>query len=715
MSNHFDSRRGVVYPEPRRYHRRADREGAVTEQRRENRLAGETSPYLLQHAHNPVDWYPWGEEALARSRREDRPILVSIGYSACHWCHVMERESFEDPETARVMNDLFVCIKVDREERPDLDMIYMNAVQIMTGSGGWPLNVFLTPDLKPFYGGTYFPPVERHGMPSFRAVLERVAQAYREQRGRVDASGEQILGYVTQLSKTTPSREMLSDELIQGALRDFVARFDLRFGGWGSAPKFPNAAGISLLFRIHRRLRNPEAGRMAEVTLERMAQGGMYDHLGGGFHRYSTDARWLVPHFEKMLYDTALLVPAYLEGYQVTAKPLFARVARECLDWVRREITSPEGVFSSALDADSEGEEGKYYVWTEEEILSEAGSEAGRAFAALHDASAKGNWEGRSILNTPRPEEEVARELKLTPERLEHLATEAKSKLLAARDRRVRPALDDKILTAWNGLMISAFARGFQVLEEPAYLDQARSAARFLLTRLRTDEGTLLRTYRNGTVRLEGCLDDYAFVAAALLDLYESDFDPGWIREAQALMDRMLSRFWDEADGGFYFTAPDQPDLVTRSKTGYDGALPSGNSVAALLLFRLSRLTGEESYAERAIRILRAYREPIAQMPAAFGAMLGALDFYLDTPREVALIGPPAADLRAMLRIVRGRYVPNKVVAVGDGTGKAAVEVPLLDGKTSQGGKATAYVCRNFRCDAPTTDPEMLEKVLAGI
>jgi uncharacterized protein len=688
----------------------------VAEKRRENRLAGETSPYLLQHAHNPVDWYPWGEEALARSRREDRPILVSIGYSACHWCHVMERESFEDEETARVMNDHFVCIKVDREERPDLDMIYMNAVQIMTGSGGWPLNVFLTPDLKPFYGGTYFPPADRHGMPSFRAVLERVARAYREQRGRVDASGEQILGYVAQLSKTSPSRELLSDELIQGALRDFIARFDLRFGGWGSAPKFPNAAGISLLFRIHRRLRNPEAGRMAEVTLERMAQGGMYDHLGGGFHRYSTDARWLVPHFEKMLYDTALLVPAYLEGYQVTGKPLFARVARECLDWVRREMTAPEGGFFSALDADSEGEEGKYYVWTEEEILSVAGTEAGRAFAALHDASAKGNWEGRSILNTPRPAAEVAGELKLAPERLELLASEARAKLLAARDRRVRPALDDKILTAWNGFMISAFARGFQILEEPAYLEEARSAARFILTRLRGKEGMLLRTYRDGTARLEGCLDDYAFVAAALVDLYESDFDPGWIREARALMDRMLARFWDEADGGFYFTPPDQKDLVTRSKTGYDSALPSGNSVAASLLFRLSRLVGEESYAEQAIRILRAYRDSIAQMPAAFPAMLGALDFYLDTSREVALIGPPAAeDLRAMLRIVRGRYVPNKVVALGDGAGTLAAEIPLLEGKTSQGGKATAYVCQNFRCEAPTTDPEMLEKVLIGI
>ncbi|HEV8377091.1 MAG TPA: thioredoxin domain-containing protein, partial [Candidatus Polarisedimenticolia bacterium] len=461
--------------------------------RPENRLARETSPYLLQHSRNPVDWYPWGEEALSRARAEDKPILLSIGYSACHWCHVMERESFEDEATARRMNELFVCIKVDREERPDVDMIYMNAVQIMTGSGGWPLNVFLTPSLKPFYGGTYFPPVERHGMPSFVAVLERVALAYREQRGKVDSSGEQILTYVDQLSKVVPSRDLLTEDLLMAALQDFKVRFDDRFGGWGAPPKVPNAAGIGLLLRIHRRRADPEALRMAELTLEKMALGGMYDQIGGGFHRYATDARWLVPHFEKMLYDNALLIPAYLEGYQVTRRPLFTRVARECLEYVLREMTAPEGGFYSAEDADSEGVEGKYYVWTAEEVRSVVGEEAARAFCAYYDVQPGGNWEGHSILHVSRPTQEVARAIGMSAEKLEALLIESRPKLLEVRARRIHPGRDDKILTSWNGLMISAFARGYQLLLEPRYLEAAQRATRFVLGSLRSQEGTLLR------------------------------------------------------------------------------------------------------------------------------------------------------------------------------------------------------------------------------
>jgi len=692
----------------------------MSEERRENRLARESSPYLLQHSHNPVDWYPWGAEALGRARREDKPILLSIGYSACHWCHVMERESFEDPATARQMNESFVCIKVDREERPDIDMIYMNAVQIMTGSGGWPLNVFLTPDLKPFYGGTYFPPGERHGLPSFRAVLDRVARTYRDQRERVGASGDQITGYISQMSRVTPSREMLTDELLLAALDDLRGSFDPRHGGWGQAPKFPHSAGISLLLRIHRRHHFPEALRMAELTLERMARGGMYDQLGGGFHRYSTDARWLVPHFEKMLYDNALLSLAYLEGYQVTGSPLFARVARECLDYVAREMTSGEGGFYSSQDADSEGVEGKFFVWTPEEVRAVAGEEAGRAFCAYYDVAPGGNWEGHSILNVPREADEVARESGLSAGRLEAVLAEARPRLLAHRGNRVHPGLDDKVLTSWNGLMISAFARGHQILDQPRYLEAARSAARFALGTLRTKEGRLLRTYRGGVAKLDACLDDYAFLSTALTDLYESDFDPSWIIAARALVDRMLEEFWDEADGAFFFTPEAQADLIARSKTGYDGALPSGNSMATLTLFRLARLTGEQAYAERATRILRAFRDPMGSMASGFSQMLCALDFYLDSPKEVALVGSSrAADTGSLLRVIRRSFVPSKVVAFCEQDGNAATEaaraVPLLEGKTMTAGKATAYVCENFRCKAPTTDPEVLEKALVSV
>ena len=688
----------------------------------ENRLARETSPYLLQHARNPVDWYPWGEEALERARREDKPILLSIGYSACHWCHVMERESFEDEATASLMNEHFVCIKVDREERPELDLIYMNAIQIMTGSGGWPLNVFLTPDLKPFYGGTYFPPDERHGMPSFRAVLEKVSRVYREQRDRVTASGDQIAGYVLQMSNVAPSREMLADDVLHAALTGFRQTFDPRHGGWGQAPKFPHSTGISLLLRIHRRLHNPDALEMSELTLEKMARGGMYDQLGGGFHRYSTDARWLVPHFEKMLYYQALLVVAYLEAYQVTRKPLFARIARECLDYVLREMTSKEGGSFSSQDADSEGVEGKFFVWTPEEVRAVAGEEAGRAFCAHYDVRSEGNWEGRSILNVPRDAGEVARELGVSPERLEALLSEARPRLLRHREARVHPARDDKVLTSWNGLMISAFARGYQVLDESRYMQAARGAARFLLGALRTTEGDLLRSHRNGIPKLAGCVDDYAFLSAALVDLYESDFNPEWLVEARRLVDRMVDRFWDDRDGGFFFTPENQADLIVRSRTGYDGALPSGNSIAALTLFRVARLTGEEGYAEKATRTLRAYRDSMEAMPAGFSAMLCALDFYLDDAKEVALVGAKSApDTAALLRVVRRPFVPNKVVAFseGDGEGDAAEEaarvVPLLSGKTTTQGKATAYVCEHFACKAPTTDPERLEKVLAGV
>jgi uncharacterized protein len=648
-----------------------------------NRLEHETSPYLLQHKDNPVDWHPWGEEALARARDQDRPILVSIGYSACHWCHVMERESFEDAETAALMNDRFVCIKVDREERPDVDAIYMDALQAMTGHGGWPLNAFLTPEGVPFYAGTYFPPVERQGMPSWRMVLEGVARAWAQQRDEIASTADQV---VTRLQATAviepPEGEIDPAALAQA---DTVIRrgYDAENGGWGGAPKFPAASAIEYLLRRGER-------QMALHTLRRMAGGGMYDQIGGGFARYSVDARWVVPHFEKMLYDNALLARVYLHGFQVSGEPYFERVCRETLDWALRELLQDEGGFASALDADSEGVEGKFYVWTPAEVREVLGADADAALEYFGITEA-GNFEGASIpVRAARDPENLA---------------DLKARLLAARELRVRPGLDDKRLTAWNALMISALADAGAVLGEKRYREAAVAAATFVLRDLRP-EGRLLRTFNHGRAQLAAYLEDHAYLLEALLTLYEATFDPRWFAAAREQADEILARFHDTERGGFFSTASDAEPLIARRKELQDSPIPSGASSAALGLLRLARLTGEARYEDAAVGAIRLLRTVAPEHPVSFGHLLQAMDFLVADVREVALVGVGYEPLE---RVIREAFRPNVVLAGGEPDG-----VPLLAGREPVDGRAAAYVCERFSCRRPVTEPDDLRLLLAG-
>jgi uncharacterized protein YyaL (SSP411 family) len=645
-----------------------------------NRLANETSPYLLQHKDNPVDWYPWGEEALARARDEDRPILLSIGYSACHWCHVMERESFEDEETARFMNERFVCIKLDREERPDLDSIYMEACQAMTGHGGWPLNAFLTPEQVPFYAGTYFPPEPRPGMPSWRQLLAAVAEAWEERRDEIRAGGQQIAERLRGGALLQPSKEVIDARVLAEAVARLREAYDPVHGGFGGAPKFPPASGLEFL------LRRGET-EMSSHTLRAMASGGMYDQVGGGFARYSVDNRWLVPHFEKMLYDNALLARAYLHGWQVSGEPLFREVCEQTLDWALREMRGPEGGFYSALDADSEGEEGRFYVWSLEELNEVAGEEAARWFGATE----RGSFEGRNILvrGEGSPEELPA----------------WRRALYEARSKRVWPGLDDKRLTSWNALMTSALAEAGAVLERKDCLDAARAAARFLLEELRDADCRLLRSWKDGQGKLNAYLEDHAFLLEALLTLYESSFEPRWFAAARELADGMIERFADEQNGGFFETSADHEQLLARRKDLEDHPIPAGNSSAAYGLLRLAALTGEHEYERRAVSVLRLLHELAPRHPQAFGHLLQALDFHLSRTREVALVGDETAELE---RVVRARFRPHLVLAGG-----AADGVPLLEGREPVDGRAAAYVCENFACKMPVTEPGELERLLS--
>ena len=646
-----------------------------------NRLAEETSPYLLQHKDNPVDWYPWGEEALSRAREEDKPILLSIGYSACHWCHVMERESFEDEETARLMNERFVCIKLDREERPDLDSIYMEACQAMTGRGGWPLNAFLTPEQVPFYAGTYFPPDDRGGMPSWRRVLEGVAQAWEDRKGEIRGGGTRIAERLRGGALFQPSKDPLDPRALDEAVRQLREAYDPVHGGFGGAPKFPPASAIELL------LRRSET-EMSTHTLRAMASGGMYDQVGGGFARYSVDERWLVPHFEKMLYDNGLLARAYLHGWQVTGDELFRSVCCQTLDWALREMRGPEGGFLSALDADSEGEEGKFYVWTVEELREVAGEDAVRWFGATE----QGNFEGRNIL---------VRGGDADPPGLE----EWRRVLYERRAQRVWPGIDDKRLTAWNALMVSALADAGAVLERDDYLDAARASADFILRELRDTEDRLLRTYKDGQAKLNAYLEDHAFLLEALLVLYESTFEPRWFTAARELADTMIERFADDENGGFFETSTDHEQLVARRKDLEDHPIPSGNSSAALGLLRLAALTGEHEYERRGVSVLRLLHGVAPRHPQAFGHLLQAMDFHLSPSREVALVGD---DLRPLERVVRDAFRPHVVLAGGERDG-----VPLLQGREPVDGRAAAYVCERFACKAPVTEPSELQALLA--
>ncbi len=649
-----------------------------------NRLAAETSPYLLQHKDNPVAWEPWDDRALSRAREESRPILLSIGYSACHWCHVMERESFEDESTAAYMNEHFVCIKLDREERPDLDSIYMEACQAMTGHGGWPLNAFLTPEQVPFYAGTYFPPQERQGMPSWLQVLRAVAEAWSKRADEIRATGESVAERLQGGAGLEPSREPISPQVLDGAVRTLRGMYDSRFGGFGGAPKFPPASTIEFL------LGRGET-EMSAGTLRAMAAGGMYDMVGGGFARYSVDERWLVPHFEKMLYDNALLARAYLHGWQVTAEPLFREVCEETLEWALREMRGPEGGFFSALDADSEGEEGLFYVWTPEQLRDVLGPDDAAVAADYYGVRPGGNFEGRTILTRGADQ----------PPGLDDI----RRRLYEARAERVWPGLDDKRLTSWNALMIAALAEAGAVLEREDFLDAARTAGEFVLRDLRDREGRLLRTYKDGEAKLNAYLEDHAFLLEALLVLYESTFEPRWFTAARELADTTIERFADEKRGGFYETSSDHEQLVARRKDLEDHPIPSGNSAAALGLLRLAALTGEHAYEDRAAGVLALLHPLAARHPQAFSHLLQAIDFHLATVREVALAGD---DTRELERTVRAQFRPHVVLAGGEPDG-----VPLLEDRGPVDGRAAAYVCEGFACRAPVTEPAELRELLA--
>ncbi len=648
-----------------------------------NRLAAETSPYLLQHKDNPVDWYSWGDEALARARERDVPLLVSIGYSACHWCHVMERESFEDPEIAALMNEHFVTIKVDREERPDVDAICMEACQAMTGHGGWPLNAFLTPEQVPFFAGTYFPPEPRHGSPSWRMVLLAIAEAWQNRRAEIRTQSPRIVESLGATARLEPSQEAIDGAALAEALERLSESFDTVNGGWGGAPKFPQAPLIELLLARGER-------EMALATLRSMAAGGIYDQVGGGFSRYAVDATWTVPHFEKMLYDNALLARAYLHGWQASGEPRLREVCCETLDWALREMRGPEGAFCAALDADSEGEEGRFYVWSLAKLRAVLGDRAPAAIAYF-GVTERGNFErGLHVLEARGP----------VPEDLDAI----RAALLEARAERVRPGLDDKRLTAWNALMIAALAEAGAALHREDYVRAAVRCAEFVLGELRDADGRLLRTWKDGEGRIGAYLEDHAFLLEALVTLYEATFQARWYDEAVALAATLIARFSDPERGGFFTTAADGPQLVTRRKDLEDTPIPSGNSAAASGLLRLALLSGEGRYERHALGVLRLLYPLAVRHPQAFGHLLAAADFYLAPVREVAIVGPEPG---VLLDVVRRAYNPHLVLAGGEGEG-----VPLLEGRGPVDGHAAAYVCEHFVCQAPVTDPDALATAL---
>lgn len=677
-----------------------------------NRLIHETSPYLLQHAYNPVDWYPWGPEALQAAKDKNRPILLSIGYSACHWCHVMERESFENDATAELMNRDFVCIKVDREERPDLDEIYMQATVAMNhGQGGWPMTVFLTPEQKPFFAGTYFPPEDRWGRPGFGTLLKKIADYWRTDTAGVHAQAKDMTARLKDAGRI-PSPISVSESALDEAVAQFNGEFDKTYGGFGSAPKFPPAAGLSLLLRCHRRSGDKQALAMVTKTLDMMAAGGIYDHIGGGFARYSTDARWLVPHFEKMLYDNALLARIYVEAYQVTKNPLYRQVATETLDYVLREMTGPAGGFYSATDADSEGVEGKFFVWTPADVRATLNDEeTARRFCALYDITDAGNWEHANIPNRLRPIEEVARHIDLTTDELLETAARAKPALYRARQQRIPPGLDDKVITAWNGMMLSAMAEAARVFGEDRYREAAQRTADFLLQTHARPDGRLLRTSRAGRAHLAAYLEDYAFLAEGLLDLYEAGASETYLHAASRLAGFLMSDFLDETQGGFFTTAIHHESLILRAREGSDGATPSANAVAASALARLSFHFDRQIWREAAVSAVRAYGRQIARYPRAFAKTLALVDFLTEGPLELAFVGDETQEgLRALRRAVADQYLPNRIIATAAlGTPSSS---PLLEGKQPVDGQPALYICRNFSCRQPITNPLAISDAL---
>lgn len=708
--------------------------GAATQHTHTNRLSGETSPYLLQHAHNPVDWYPWGTEALEKAKREDKPILLSVGYSACHWCHVMERESFENEEIAATMNKYFVSIKVDREERPDIDGIYMQAVQALTHQGGWPMTVFLTPDGRPFYGGTYFPPQDRHygrqTVPGFQRILLTMANLYTTQRSEVEEQAEQLATFLRQGSGAPlralgnmPALDSIPLDLLARAGHALAEDFDEVHGGFGGAPKFPNTMSLEFLLRLHlHRQRGeitdeikPTEMEIIAKTLKAMAHGGIYDQLGGGFHRYSVDNAWLAPHFEKMLYDNALLSRLYLHTYLVTGESFYKRITTQTLDYVVREMTSPGGGFYSTQDADSEGEEGKFFLWTPAEVEALLSEQDARLFMLYYDVSARGNFESKNILHVMKKAAVIAESAGVSEAELNQALQRGRAALFAAREKRVKPGRDEKILTAWNGLMLRSFAEAARHLQRDDYLQVARRNAEFLLKTMQRD-GRVLRTCKDGHAHLNGYLEDYVFLADGLLALYEADFDPRWFREARRLMDEAIKLFADEQNGGFFDTGNDHEELLSRPKDIMDNATPAGNSVAAEVLLLLAAWTGEDSYRQRADDYLRALSDVVVKHPQAFGHVLSVLDFALSPGHEIAIIGDPQQPAtQSLLTEVNQRYLPNSVLAsAAPNNQEAAKTIPLLADRPLKDGKPSAYVCQHFTCQAPVTTSEELAKLLTG-
>jgi hypothetical protein len=690
----------------------------VSRPRPANRLASETSPYLLQHAHNPVDWYPWSPEAFELARREDKPVLLSVGYSACHWCHVMERESFENDEIAALMNRLFVSIKVDREERPDVDQIYMQAVQSMTGRGGWPMTVFLTPDGVPFYGGTYFPPEDRHGMPAFPRLLRSIADAYHSRRGEVLEAGRQLVETMGQSGRLTGSTSLLTRDVLVRAYMGLGGEFDERDGGLGQAPKFPQPMTWEAVLRVGLRIGDARGLEMLQLTLTRMARGGIYDQLGGGFHRYSVDGQWLVPHFEKMLYDNAQLASLYLHGWLATGDGLYRRVVEETLDYVGREMTHPAGGFYSAQDADSEGVEGKFFVWSPEEMRAVLGDPAlARVALAYWGVDDGPNFEGHSILFVPRDPEEVAGTLGLTGGELTSAIARARARLYAEREKRVHPGLDDKVLASWNGLMLAAFAEAAAVLGRADYLAVAVRNAEFL-TRQMVRDGRLLRSWKDGQARVTGYLEDYAMVGVGLLALHEATFDRRWLDESRRLAEEALRLFWSADLNAFFDTGDDQEALVVRPRNLFDNAVPSGTSVAIDWLLRLAVILGEARYEATALAALRPMADLMQRYPSGFGRYLSALDFHLGPVAEVALVWPRGQEraVAPLLDTVFGRYRPNRVVVGAAEGDPAGAGLPLLAERTAVGGRPTAYVCQHYVCQLPVTEPDALARQLdAGV
>jgi uncharacterized protein YyaL (SSP411 family) len=681
-------------------------------QQHTNRLIRESSPYLLQHAHNPVDWYPWGDEAFHKAQSENKPILLSIGYSACHWCHVMERESFENEKIASLMNELFVNIKVDREERPDVDEIYMNAVQVLTGRGGWPMTMFLTPDRKPFYGGTYFPPEDRQGMPGFPRVLIGVSQAYRERPADVEKSVAEILSVLQRMSKSQPTEKSFAPDSILESAEKISRAYDSENGGLGQAPKFPNAGVYELFLRSYYHSKSQRYLDMVTHTLMKMAQGGIYDHLGGGFHRYSVDAKWLVPHFEKMLYDNAQLTRIYAQTYTITGEPLFKAVVEETVAYLVREMLDAEGGFYSTQDADSEGEEGKFFVWTPAEIAQLLGEERGEIFSRIYDVSEEGNFEKKNILHPILTVEQASKFFRKDQTEIEALIADARQQLFTEREKRIKPFRDEKIITAWNGLMLSSLGEAIKILDQPGYVETAKRIVDFLFGKMFRD-GFLLHTYKDGQAKLLGYLDDYTFVIVGLLDLYEATFDRSLLDRATQLSETVLREFSDERDGGFFYTGKSHEQLISRAKPVFDASIPSGNAMATQALLRLYHMTGNDGYRGRAEQVLRSYYDAMTSQPFGFAHLLCALDLYLHPAKEIVVVGEPAeAQTRALARQIHALYLPNKTLQLISPQTPLETVSPLLQGKTQVDGNPTVYVCQNFTCSAPVTSWEDLKILL---